>query len=273
MSVELQTEEAAPNDVVQSDLGAADTGTVNESGSELAADSGEGHEKQPDESVNQDAVQAVINKKHWEAKEAERKALAAEQNAKELQAKLDSLTAEQDPVVPDIPDPYDDDYELKVKARDEALLRKANFDAQQQYAQYQSQQAQQAQVQQQQQKNQEIMNEFSDRTTKLGLDKQEIAQAAQKLASYGMREDLASYVMQQEEGPLLMAHLSNNYQDLEKLHTLNPMDVGTFVSTVLAPKAASRKPKISQAPEPTDVLSGSGAAESTSPLLKGAKFE
>ena len=263
---ELQTEDGATfSEEVP------ETGTVTD-GSELAPDTGENQE-QKTEGFNQEAANKAINKKHFQFKEAERQQKAAEDRANELEAKLQTMEQGSEPVVPAIPDPYSENYEAEVKAYGEAIQRKTQFDQRAQFAQEQQSRTQQEAQQAEDKRFDILLSEFTDRSTKLGLDKKDVDQASITVAQYGINPDLALFLLEDSEGPLITKYLAANTFELESLANMNPMQAAIQVNSAIRQRASSMKPQVSGAPDPADVLQGNGAPEQESPLLKGATFE
>jgi hypothetical protein len=71
-----------------------------------------------------------IGKKVGKQREAERERDEERARAVAAEQELATLKAPQRPEIPPTPDPYDDDYEGKMKARDDALVQTAQYDAQ-----------------------------------------------------------------------------------------------------------------------------------------------
>lgn len=262
---ELQTEE-----VVAETPANTEAGTV-ESGAELATASVEGHETKTD-GIDQEAVNKAINKKHFQMKEAERNAEASDKRANELEARLQKLEQGEDPVIPPPVDPYADDYEEKTRQRDEAITRKAKFDSQQQFAADQVTRTQNEQMQANQTRVDGLLTEYYDRTVKLGLDPNKVEAASNRVVDYGISADLANFILADEEGPLITQYLADNPMELDGLARMTPMQAAVRVNSIVREKAASLKPQISQAPEPTEVLNGRGAPEGTDPWLSGGTY-
>lgn len=266
---ELQTEEAGaelPQETANVEAGTA------ESGADLAAASGDDHEQSTNNGIDQEAVNKAINKKHFQMKEAERNAEASEKRAQELEARLQKLEQGDDPVIPPIVDPYDEDYEAKTKARDEAILGKAQFDFQQTAVADQASRTQQEQVRADQARVDGLVTEYTDRATKLGLDAKKVDDAGDKVVAYGISADLAQFILADEEGPLITTYLADNPLELDRLGKLSSMEAAVRINSIVREKAASLKPKITQAPEPAEVLSGRGAPEGKDPWLSGVKY-
>lgn len=262
---ELPTEEAGAELLAE-----ANPGTV-ESGAELATASVEGHETKTD-GIDQEAVNKAINKKHFQMKEAERNAEASDKRANELEARLQKLEQGEDPIIPAIPDPYSETYEADIKARDEAITRKAQFDSQQTFAADQATRTQNEQMQANQTRVDGLLTEYNDRSVKLGLDPNKVEAAGNRVVDYGISADLANFILADEEGPLITQYLADNPMELDGLARMTPMQAAVRVNSVVREKAASLKPQISQAPEPTEVLNGRGAPEGTDPWLAGGTY-
>lgn len=263
---ELQTEETGAELPAE-----VDAGTV-ESGADLAAASGGDHEQSTSDSIDQDAVNKAINKKHFQMKEAERKAEASDKRAGELEARLQKLEQGDEPVIPPIVDQYDEDYEAKVKARDEAIQRKWQFDSQQKTAADQATRTQNEQVQAQQAKVDGLVSEYNDRSVKLGLDATKVESAGNRVVEYGISADLAQFILADPEGPLITTYLAENPLELDRLGKMTPMQAAVRVNSTIREKAAPLKPKVTQAPEPAEVLNGRGAPEGKEPWLQGVKY-
>jgi len=91
---ELQTEEAGAE--LPLETANVEAGTA-ESGADLAAASGDDHEQSTNNGIDQEAVNKAINKKHFQMKEAERKAEASDKRAQELEVRLQKLEQGDDP--------------------------------------------------------------------------------------------------------------------------------------------------------------------------------
>lgn len=267
MSEELQTTESLDT-VFQEEIVNDDTGGTGETGSELAADSGETHEQ-----INQESVNQAINKQHAKYKDEERKRKAAEAQNQELLERLEKLEMAEEPIVPPIPDVYDDDFEAKVKERDKALLAKAGYDAEQKAKadavaskQAEAQQAKQAEMQ-------KHIDGYNQRSSDLGFDPNEVNKAGQKLVDAGITAELATFILQDSDGPLITQYLSANPMELTDLIEMSPMMAGVTINSIVRDKAQAFKLKKTNAPDPVERISGMGPGEQVSPLIKNGKFE
>jgi hypothetical protein len=247
-----------------------ETETNDSIGAESATATGKSQDKKHD-----DGVQKAINKQHAKYREEERKRIQIEQEAAELRKQLEQVKAkEQDVTVPPIPDPYDDDYEEKIKARDEAIRNKAAIDGQRQFAEQQQQAAQRQALEAEQKRVEGLLGDFNSNTTKLGLNLDEVTQASNVVGSYGVNQDIANFLLGDEDGPLMVKYLAANPVELDEIRTMNPINAALKLNSQIREKAQTLKPQTSNAPDPVETLNGGGVpANGNFPLSKGAKFE
>ena len=200
----------------------------------------------------------AFNKQYGQLKQAERErdALKAKQEGFE-RAERERQAAEIGDIPP-MPDAFDDDYEIKVKQRDEALIAQANYNAQNQTYLQQQQFQQQQEAQAKQQKIQESMVSYSSKATELGIKQEELQAAASTVANYGLSDDLVMHILADSDGPLITKHLAEYPQEGYQLASMSPYAVGTFLDSIKA-KASVLKPKTSSAPKPANNLQGNGA--------------
>jgi len=210
----------------------------------------------------------VIGEKTFKAREAERKAEAAEAKLRELEAQLPK---ENRPSIPALPDPYDADYSQKIAARDEAIKAAAAFDAKQELVKHQQQTVQRQRVEAQQAELYKSAATYKERSDKLGIPPADLQNAANALSTYGITEDLTKFLLKDDQGPLMTMFLARNPVDLERMSGLSPLEMGHYIASEIKPKLAAVKPR-TQAPPPADVLDGGGSPrQERGP--KGATFE
>lgn len=239
--------------------------------SESAPDSGKDAtaEKKVQFTPEQQAVfDKVIGEKTFKAREAERKAEAAEARLRELQAQLPK---ENRPSIPALPDPYDADYSQKIAARDEAIKAAAAFDAKQELVKNQQQHVQRQRVEAQQAELVKSATAYKERSDKLGIAPSDLQNAANALSNFGITEDLTRFLLKDEQGPLMTMFLARNPVALERMSGLSPLEMGHYIASEIKPKLAAVKPR-TQAPAPADVLDGGGSPKKERGP-KGATFE
>ncbi len=176
------------------------------------------------------------------------------------------------PLVPDAPDPYDEDFAAKLAVRDDAIQQAAAFDARSEAQVLINQQEANRANDQKQQALAKTIQTYSDTATKLGVDAQELQQAGAVVSQYGVSDDIASFILNDEQGPLITKYLAINPAALEKINSLDPMSAAVFIATDVKQQATQLGVKNRNAPDPTDTLSGAGVStEKRGP--KGATFE
>jgi len=256
------------------DIGLSEEELETGNGADLATASAEEHEEKDPATLAQEQAQKAINRQHAKYREEERKRLEVEKRAKELEERLAALEAKNsDITVPELPDVWDDDYESKIAQREEALLRKARIDFEKSQKQSQLDAQEEAKRQAEQERLKGLVEKYDKNTVKLGLDVEEINKASNAVASYGISGELADFIMQDDEGPLLVKYLASNPLELDELRNMSPIHAAMKINSTIRAAASTMKPKASNAPDPVEMISGRGAGEKVSPLIKGAKFE
>ena len=198
----------------------------------------------------------------------------AERNNADLQAQLDAANAripeETRANVPDLPDPYDDDFESKMAARDEAITSAASFDARTRHAEQAQENQRVAAERQRQHQLVDSVNVYTDRATAQGITGQELDVAGGVLAQAGMGEDLAMYIIADDKGPLITKHLAENPQLVEAMRTMTTTQAAVYIATEVKPNVSAKTRET--APNPADTLSG-GAPQTGDGWPEGATFE
>ena len=229
-------------------------------GAELAtASPGEGEGNTVDGESEVDSTQKAINKQHFKFREEQRR-------ANELQAKLDALESKnvgnsqelEAVTIPPVPDSWDDDYAEKMRVRDESIKQNAHVDSQKAIDETRSAETQLLKQQQEADKSRKLSETFTANATKLNVSPEALDAAQQTVINYGITPELATELLQDADGPLMVQHLAANPLDLHELVTANPFAAGRILAEVKA-KAAALKPKTSEAPDPATALGGRGA--------------
>ena len=245
-----------------------------EPGKQVQAESNEQAEQVDEVALAKQKANEAFNKQYGEKKQLERdlelerqKLAGFEQAERERQA---ALVGE----IPPIPDAFEDDYEEKIKRRDEALIAQAQYSTQNQAYLQQQQLAQQQAAQAKQQQVQDSLASYSKKANDLGINQSELQAAGNTVAGYGLSEELVLHILADTDGPLITKHLAANPQDGWKLAGLSPYEVGAFLNDVRA-KAGALKPKKSNTPKPATNLQGNGVDPESGKHkhIRGAKFE
>jgi len=242
-------------------------------GSDSAPEAGETPEKEIKFSEEQQRIfDEAVGKKVYKLREKEREAEALKRQLEELRSRIPE---QRRPSVPDIPDAFalsDEEYRRQLYQRDEALKQAIAYDQRQQFVQQQKTQLEQQRLQKQHEVLTEKIQSYSKRATKLGIKAEELQVAGNMIAQFGIQDDVANYILEEDQGPLITTYLSKNLLELEKLRSMTPAGAAVYIATTIKQKAAALKPKVNSAPDPLEQPHGAG----TSPKPRGpvgATFE
>ena len=245
-----------------------------ETGAELAPAEPVEAEKTTEAELEQDSVQKAINKQHRKYREEERKRLEVEAELKAAQERLSELEKPGEIQIPPMPDAWDENFEQKVKERDEAILQKARADAIRQAEEDRAFQLQQEQQLNEQRAMEEKVKSYSKRASEQGIKDADLAVAGARVAESGISPEVADFLLTDSDGPMMVAYLADEANTLElyELANLPPIVAGVKLNEIRQKAAAMKEPAPS-APEPPETISGKGHIETESPLLSGATFE
>lgn len=228
-----------------------------------------------DEAKAKEATQAVINKKHFEAKQAQRERDALQAQLNEIERQKQEVEAAKYASIPEIPSEFDDDYAEKMSQRDQVIQAKANFDAQQNLRNQQSQYQQQQAALAQQQEQQKVLIEHNARARALNISESEMVMAENTMLTYGIDPNCLVHIANHKDSPLIVKHLAANPQEGFALASMNPYSVDTYLNSINA-KTAELKPKQTKTPSPSAKLEGNGApakVKNNRPMTANAKFK
>lgn len=233
------------------------------------SEQGEGDDVKESESSNDPAgFTKRINQKHFELMEEKRAREAAEAEIAALKAQI---PANHKVDIPPLPDPYDDDFDEKMSQRDEAIKKAAIYDAQEEVRQNQLKEQHRSQAESKQKALAEAVNTYSGRARDLNISESELKVAGQTVAAYGIHDSVAEFILQDDKGPAITAHLARNPDQLEIVSKLNPIQAALYIANTVKPKLSS-KSKTDELPDPPETLSGGGVSKKERGP-KGAKYE
>jgi hypothetical protein len=274
---QLQTD-AAP----AADTQAADP-TQQATGSALATDPGDnqGQQTQDDgkakvefDPEQQAILNNAVNRQHGKFKEEQRGHQDTQALLLKSQQDLAALQSQQPgPIIPPMPDSFDDDFDEKVVIRDAAIVAVAQHEQNQAYiAQANANAQQQAQLQTQEVQAQNAQT-LVENSAKLGISNDDLGKAAAVVGSYNISTELRTGLMTDPDGPVMLAYLAANPLEIEALQSMGVFDASNHLGTVIRQKASALKPKTSGAPDPPTLLHGNGKPEDKDPANKGTTFE
>lgn len=209
----------------------------------------------------QEKHQKEVNRQHKKFRDEERARLQVEQEKAALQKQLDEINAKNNvaPEVPPMPDPYSENFESEVAARDEAIRNRAAWDKEQSLRQSQLQQEQQQQARKEQEQLQTRVESYSKRATDAGIKAEDLQAAGRMVGDY-LQPDLIGHILDDEQGPMITTYLANNPTALDDIRSMSLGNAAVHIATVIKPDIAATKPKPSSAPDPVEPLRGAGAA-------------
>ena len=235
--------------------------------SESALETNEGSQEseqkqQPNDAGITPEVQETINKaigrQHAKFQTERERANTLEVENRRLR---ESLPQEQRPDIPPLPDQLDDDFEQQMETRDSAIRAESAFDARQYAARAQAAAAESAAQNERTETFNTAASTYMGRAEKLGVDAVRLQVAGNTIAAYGVSEELAVHILNDEKGPLITQYLAGNLDELESLRLMPAMQAAVHLATVIVPKIAA-VPINSGAPAPPDGLSGGGVPPS-----------
>ncbi len=241
----------------------------------IAPVEGESEQQVDEVAIAQEKANAAFNKQYGEKKQLERDNAAQAAQLKQFQDAERQRQAAQVGNIPPMPDAFDDDFDSKVKVRDDAIIAQANYNTQNQAFLQQEQLNQHNAAQAKQAEHDKVLQEHSARVTSLGIKPDEMLAAENTVINYNYPAELLTHIAADKESPLIIKHLAANPHDgyeLAQLVATNPYAVNGFLETVRA-KASALKPKTSSTPNPTKDISGKGVTPSDSyKNISGATF-
>lgn len=214
-----------------------------------------------DEKQNEFINQKIVGKHYGKRREAEEK-LEAERLAREkAERELMQLKEPQRPEVPPIPDPYDDNFEAKMAEREQAIAAQAVYDRDKAAREYMTQLQQKEAQEKAQQEFVQSVTTYSERAKNLGISPVELEAAGDKVARYGVSDDIVNHILHDKQGPQVTMYLAKNPLEVEKLQTMIPTQAAVYIETQIKPKAIVSKAKPDDTPEPVDTPNGKGMPE------------
>ncbi len=234
----------------------------------------ESNEQVDEVKVAQDKANAAFNKQYGVNKQLERDVATRDAKIADFEKSERERQAAAVGEIPAMPDAFDDDYDVKVKQRDDAIIAQANFNAQNNAYLQQQQLTQQQAAQAAQQKQTELNNSFTANAKAAGATDKEFNEVINILNLGGITDNISDALKTDPDGYFIAKHLAANPQEAHELNTMNPILAGAKFAE-LKLKASALKPKTSSTPAPATNLSGNGVDPESGKYshIKGAKFE
>lgn len=217
----------------------------------------------------QEVFNRVVGQKTHRMREAERR---ADQLAQELEMVRANLQQVQRPVIPDLPEPWEDDYAQRIAVRDQAIREAVAFDMQQALAHQQQVNLQQQIQQQQQESVRTTIEVYTDKAKQLGIKAAALKAAGTAVLQTGIDPNVAHYILTDEFGPLITLYLAKNPHMVERMQEMTPTQAAVHVANVVKPRALAVRKQAPTAPKPARTL-GRGGAPRRERGPAGARYE
>ena len=184
------------------------------------------------------------------SREMRRKAYDVKQvkiEAEELRRQLEQLNAAQAeplPEVPDVPEYLDPEYEQKLQQRDEIIKQRTIHNHESDVSTFKAFQAR--------------SESYAERANSLGVDREKLKVSGQMLGNQQLDPMVLEHILDDPHGPYLTEYLADNPDKIAELRTMNGMQAGTFMASVIKPAAIAARPVLNKIPAPAKTPSGSG---------------
>lgn len=210
----------------------------------------------------QDKINKKYNRLHFEREEMRREKEALAKRNQELEAKLNK------PPDKDLapPDPYAEDYQDQLNRYQEALKQNYIRQGEEQLRAKMTQEQNRATVQ-------EKVKTMYKKADKYGISSYDLKDAENKVSGILQNPDIAMYILEHNESPLIVKHLANSVEDLFKVKDMPTAQAAVYIDNVIKQNAQALKPKASNAPKPLEIPEGRGAGKKENPFLVGVEWE
>ena len=259
-------------ETVQTD-GQEDTPIVEETQQEVTTP--ESEPEKTEDPNSPDKIQQKLAESEFKRRQQRRELEDAQKRLADVERAQREAEMGKRPEVPEMPDPYDDDYQSKMAARDKALTDAAAWDARAETQKQLEQQSQQALLNQQQQVLAEATNEYEKRGIEAGITQSEMDAHADRFLQpdMGATKDEIVFVLQDAAGPQIAKYLAENPIEANAFASM-PSGPARLVhlATQIKEKAQASRVETTKAPDPVPSIDGAGG-RTEDPHLKGAIFK
>ena len=191
--------------------------------------------------------------------------LELEQQNRELAERLARLESQQPattgpPQIPPIPDQFDEHYEQKLAARDQAIQENAKWEARKENEQLIAQERQrQENLQQANELNRQVQ-QFNESARALGIDQNQQSQLVSRIAEAGVHGGVFEEIMNSPQGAKMLKGIGSlNTNDLLNFaEKSNKGQMGLVDAIIEARNLAGTSVSQNAAPRPPEMLSGTG---------------
>lgn len=248
----------------------ADSDSDNDGNHEQSAsdDENEDDDDSGEQDEEEEPAHVVISRHHAKAREEERRRLEAEQRLQQYESK----EVEQ-PVIPPIPDSFEDNYEQKMQERDAKIREVIQWEADQKQRDYSRNENSQRTQREQQVEMQQIGQTYMQRAKKMGVKLEDLQAGSKQIQEAGFDESLVRSILEDDKGPLITRYMAQNPMAALKISQMNPIQAVQYMERTIRPKLQAKK--TSKTPPPPDKKGGNSTSKHRNrfPLTSGkAKF-
>lgn len=224
--------------------------------------------------TQQEKIDYAFSKKQKQLQEEKRLRAEAEEKVSRYERELQKFKIPKRPEIPEMPDIVDPQYKQKLALREQTIKHQVMYD--QKLKMYQHHQKQQQKNQHNQRLNelQQKTVKYAERSKDFGINDEDAKKYEDSIAPFISPKNakMAEYLLDHEQGPLIVKYLSKNPIEMEKLASMSDMNAAVYIETKLAEKAKDSKPKTSKTPPPGKTLKGKSGTNKHA-ALDGASFE
>lgn len=234
------------------------TGNDVDQDDDLEEDAKETDEEIHERKIGERQHQKEVNKQFKKYKQAETKAEQLKRQNEELQAQLDQFKNPA-PAPMKMPDnPFDPNYQEDMKNYEKNVEARKTWEIQQQ------QKVQQIAANRDQQ--------FINKCVEIGISEEDANYANKTLGFHVRDPQLANYLIDDPNGPLVALYLSKNPTEMVNVTTMHPYSVGAYIQGTIIPEAQKMLKKAPKGKKPVKHVNERRVPEKGHPSLKGVKF-
>jgi len=231
-------------------------------------------EKEVQKRTQQDKIDFAFSKKQKQFQEEKRLRQEAENKNAQYKQQLQKFQQPKRPDVPEMPDMLDPQYEQKLQLREETIKAQVIHDQRLKMHQNRNKQRQQHQQQARANDLKQKTETYAQRSKDFGITDEDAKKYEDSIAPFISPKNakMAEYILDHEQGPLIVKYLSKNPMEMEKLSTMGNMNAAVYISNTIAEKSAKVKPKTSTTPAPGKTIKGKGGTTKHA-ALDGASWD
>jgi hypothetical protein len=273
-ATDTEATDTEATDTEAADTEAADTEAADTEAADTEATDTEATDTEATDTEATDTEATDTEATDTEATDTEATDTEAVKNLKaEIVALKEKLTVKEEPKppeIPDLPNMLDTDFEAKIAERDAIIAQRAKIELQKELdLKYKVEAAQQKVAL-------EVSNlalAFDKRAKEFKLDTKDLLEE-QNIVGKGIpgKQNLARFLLKEEEGPLIVSYLAKNGPELKKIGKMTETDAVAYILKTVASKAKGLKPRTTKAPAPSTKITGKASGKTTDPALAGCTF-